>query len=58
MTGHSSSVTPEKVTAGLMNLHPFNQLKDGTEFRTGGGQDDKKDQNPGAGSGIGHRTTN
>jgi hypothetical protein len=42
MTGHSSSITSEKVTAGLMNLHPFNQLKDGTEFRTGGGQDDKK----------------
>jgi hypothetical protein len=58
MTGHSSSITSEKVTAGLMNLHPFNQLKDGTEFRTGGGQDDKKDQNPGAGSGTGHRTTN
>jgi len=41
-----------------MNLHPFNQLKDGTGFRTGGGQDDKKDQNPGAGSGTGHRATN
>ena len=58
MTGHSSLITSEKVTAGLMNLHPFNQLKDGTEFRTGGGQDDKKDQNPGAGSGTGHRATN
>ncbi len=58
MTGHSSLITSEKVTAGLMNLHPFNQLKDGTEFRTGGGQDDKKDQNPGAGSGTGPRATN
>ena len=58
MTGHSSLITSEKVTAGLMNLHPFNQLKDGTGFRTGGGQDDKKDQNPGAGSGTGHRATN
>src|SRR4029077_4498199 len=58
MTGHSSPITSEKVTAGFMNLHPFNQLKDGTQFRTGGGQNDKKDQNPGAGSGTGHRTTN
>src|SRR4029077_5708607 len=58
MTGHSSSITSEKVTAGLVNLHPFNQLKDGTEFRTGGGHDDKKDQNPGAGSGTGHSSTN
>ena len=58
MTGHSSLITSEKVTAGLMNLHPFNQLNDGTEFRTGGGQDDKKDQNPGAGSGTGPRATN
>ena len=58
MTGHSSLITSEKVTAGLMNLHPFNQLKDGTEVRPGGGQDDKKDQNPGAGSCTGHRTTN
>jgi hypothetical protein len=58
MTGHSCSITSEKVTAGLMNLHPFNQLTDGTEFRTGGGQDDKKGQNPGAGSGTRHRTAN
>jgi hypothetical protein len=59
MTGRSSSIKSIRFAAGLMNLHPFNPLKDGTEFRAGGGFSyDKKEQNPGADSGTGPGNTN
>ena len=42
-----------------MNLHPFNPLTDGTEFRAGGGFNyDEEKQNPGADSSTGASDTN
>ena len=59
MTGCSSSIKSIRFTAGLMNLHSFNPLTDGTEFRAGGGfNHDQEKQNPGADSGTGSSDTN